>query len=59
MKNLSLVFVLLSLTACDGSSAKGFWGETAPTGVWDQEQRPVCENYNSCNSSCELYGNCE
>jgi hypothetical protein len=59
MKKIFLGLVLLAITSCEDSTAHGFWGPSAPTGVWDQEKTPVCENYNSCHESCELYGNCE
>jgi len=59
MKKTILGLMLLALSACEGSTAEGFWGPSAPTGAWDQEDTPVCANYNSCQKSCELYGNCE
>src|SRR5262245_16702458 len=50
MKKLSLLLVLFSLPACEGSTAKGFWGSSAPTGVWNQEQTPLCKFYGNCDS---------
>jgi hypothetical protein len=58
MKKIMLLSVLLMLTGCDGSTAHGFWGPSAPTGTWDKESMRACELYNSCNDGCELYGNC-
>jgi hypothetical protein len=50
MKTLSLVLLLFSLTACDGSTAKGFWGPSAPAAaIWGQEQTPLCKFYGNCD----------
>lgn len=43
-----LLLTLLSLAACEGSNGS----------LLGNEDTPLCEQYNSCDSSCKLYGNC-
>lgn len=53
MKKIFLIVALLSLTACEGSTARGFWGPSA--------ERPMCTLFGDCGGtrSCEMYGNCD
>lgn len=60
MKTILLSLTLLTLAACDGSSKHSIWGTMEKSGsVWGQEDVEYCKQYNTCQSTCGMYGTCE